>query len=145
MVGVISGRYRLTATLPSGATVRSTGSLIIGAPGGIVTDGLPPKVSAPVGAGRDRDAVAGERHMRAPITSGLVAIFVGDHHADLVAAQADPRDLPQGLVPQRARDADRREEIGVPHRLRAGRPGADPVVAIGALLGRQPAPPPGRK
>jgi hypothetical protein len=37
---------RGTATLLNGSTVKSTGSLMMGAPGGIVTLGFPPKVSA---------------------------------------------------------------------------------------------------
>jgi hypothetical protein len=74
--------------------------------------------------------------MRAADHQRAIAVLVGDHHADLVAAQADPRDLTQRLVPQRAGDADRREEIGLPRGLRARRPGADPVAVIGSLLGR---------
>src|SRR5512142_195134 len=41
-----SGTKKLTATLESGASLRSTGSLTTGAPGGMVTEGAPPKVSA---------------------------------------------------------------------------------------------------
>ena len=47
--------------------------------------------------------------------------------ADLLAAEADPRDLADRLVAQRPRDADRREEVRAPVGLRAGRPDADPV------------------
>ena len=46
VVGEIWAKKAETATVASAGTSRSTGSLSAGAPGGIVTEGSPPKVSA---------------------------------------------------------------------------------------------------
>ena len=49
--------------------------------------------------------------------SSMILVGHTVHHADLAAAEADAHDLPEGLVAQRARDADRGEEVRLPHWL----------------------------
>ena len=71
--------------------------------------------------------------MRGADHQGVLAEFVGQLHPHPAAAQADAGDLADGLIPQRARDADRGEEVGLPYFLGARRPGADPLAVTGRL------------
>src|SRR5262245_50912038 len=67
---VSPGTNRLTARSLWSGTVSSTGSLTTSAPGGIVTDGLPPKVKVRSDSG-SIDAVAPSAICAAPITTLL--------------------------------------------------------------------------
>jgi hypothetical protein len=103
VAGVTCGKNRLTAKLLSGATEISTGSLIAGAPGGIVTELWPRKVSARPDPATIAAPFSATATCAAPITSGLVP-YSFDSTRGRAAADADGRDLANGLIPERTRN-----------------------------------------
>jgi hypothetical protein len=61
--------------------------------------------------------------MRGTDHERITAVFVRELDADSATAEADPSDLPDSLVAERARNVDGREEVGIPPGLRARGPG----------------------
>jgi hypothetical protein len=90
------------ATFPNGATASSTGSLRTGAPGGIVTVVLPPKVSGRSEPGTMADPLSA-RATWAPPCHRAIPVLVGKHDADARAANTHPRHLANRLIPEIAR------------------------------------------
>src|SRR4051794_12994953 len=68
---VSAGTYTLTASSPSGAMSRATGSLSISAPGGIVTDPLPLNMRVRSEPGAIAESLLRSPACAAPITRGV--------------------------------------------------------------------------
>ena len=90
------------------------------------------------GAFLDLAAFSRERDIRRADRQRRRSIFIRKHDAHAGAADAEARRLANGLLPQVGGDAERHGKVRSPCRLRARRPGADPVAGVrGARGGRE--------
>ena len=76
--------------------MRATGSLTTRAPGGMMMEGLPPKVRALAESGVDGAGAGAEGDLRGADGEGVEAEFVGEDDADGGAADGDVDDLAEG-------------------------------------------------
>ena len=123
------GKYRLTESCESGATVRSTGSLMAGAPGGMMIELLPPKVSAwsepgwifgSVGCQGDMGGADLERHVPYSLERTIRTLLPP------MLTRAICRIV---LREEIAGKAEGKRKVGLPSRLGACSPGADPAAS----------------
>ncbi len=124
-----AGTKRLTARLANGGSLRSTGSLTARAPGGMVMEGRPPKVSVRGGGGVDVAAAGAECDAGGADGERVDAEFVGEDDADGGSAEGDVDDLADRWCRRRRRLAVGRCDWRGDGR---GGPGADPVVGLAA-------------